>query len=139
MRTTPRTSSEGTTGTTWPSTPSTAWWWAVVPGKRTAEKVQELVGGRQGAVGRPDAGADHHRRIPAPTEEAILEAFGDGGGAAADRQAGAAAEPYKVAPEGLNYATVHKTREKGRVVKVATRVIFGTVGGGAGGVGRFEW
>jgi hypothetical protein len=31
-----------------------------------------------------------------------------------------------VAPEGLNYATVHKTRKKGRVVAVATRVIFGT-------------
>ena len=35
-------------------------------------------------------------------------------------------KPYKVAPAGLNYATVHKTRKKGRVVEVATRVIFGT-------------
>ena len=26
----------------------------------------------------------------------------------------------------MNYATVHKTRKKGRVVDVATRVIFGT-------------
>ena len=26
----------------------------------------------------------------------------------------------------MNYATVHKTRKKGRVVEVATRVIFGT-------------
>ena len=26
----------------------------------------------------------------------------------------------------MNYATVHKTRTKGRVVDVATRVIFGT-------------
>ena len=31
-----------------------------------------------------------------------------------------------MAPAGLNYATVHKTREKGRVVEVTTRVIFGT-------------
>ena len=31
-----------------------------------------------------------------------------------------------MAAEGLNYATVHKTRKKGRVVKVTTRVIFGT-------------
>jgi IS1 family transposase len=30
-------------------------------------------------------------------------------------------------PKGLKYATVHKTREQNRVVKVETRVIFGTV------------
>ena len=30
-------------------------------------------------------------------------------------------------PEGLKYATVHKTRKKGRVVKVEMRVVFGTV------------
>src|SRR5262249_41106828 len=34
---------------------------------------------------------------------------------------------YKVAPAGLNYATVHKTRKKGRVVSVTTRVIFGVM------------
>jgi hypothetical protein len=32
-----------------------------------------------------------------------------------------------VAPAGLNYATVHKTRKKGRVVSVTTRVIFGVM------------
>ena len=32
----------------------------------------------------------------------------------------------KVPPPGLNYATVEKHREKGRVVEIATRVIFGT-------------
>ena len=35
--------------------------------------------------------------------------------------------PYKVPPEDLNYATMHKTRDKGRVVKIDFRVIFGTV------------
>src|SRR5208282_3275741 len=40
---------------------------------------------------------------------------------------GLPAAPYKVAPKGLNYATVHKTRKKGRVVKIDYRVIFGTV------------
>jgi hypothetical protein len=35
--------------------------------------------------------------------------------------------PYKVAPLELQYATVHKTWEKGRVVKVDFRVVFGTV------------
>lgn len=32
----------------------------------------------------------------------------------------------KVPPTGLTYATVHKTRVKGRVVKVEQRVIHGT-------------
>ena len=31
-------------------------------------------------------------------------------------------------PAGLNYATVHKTSEKGRVVSVATRVVMGVMG-----------
>ena len=35
--------------------------------------------------------------------------------------------PRKVVNEGLDYATVHKTREKGRVVKIETHVIFGSV------------
>jgi hypothetical protein len=33
--------------------------------------------------------------------------------------------PHKVAPAGLKYATVHKAREKGRVVKAELRVVFG--------------
>jgi hypothetical protein len=40
---------------------------------------------------------------------------------------GRPAKPYKVAPAGLHYAVVHKTREKGRVVKVEPRVVFGTM------------
>ena len=34
--------------------------------------------------------------------------------------------PEKVIDEDLDYATVHKTREKGRVVKVETKVVFGS-------------
>jgi IS1 family transposase len=33
--------------------------------------------------------------------------------------------PEKVVDESLDYATVHKTRENGRVVKVETRVVYG--------------
>ena len=97
---------------------------SVVPGERTAESVRELVGDVKERLGG---------RAPAliTTDEYALSGGDPGGvryrgGAAADRQAGAARRPYKVAPAGLNYATVHKTRKKGRVVKVATRVIFGT-------------
>ena len=34
-------------------------------------------------------------------------------------------KPRQVPPEGLHYATVHKEREKGRVVAVTTRVVYG--------------
>ena len=33
----------------------------------------------------------------------------------------------KVPPAGMNYATVAKRREKGRVVEIVTRVVFGTM------------
>jgi len=35
--------------------------------------------------------------------------------------------PYHVPSPVLKYATVHKTRKKGRVVKIDFRVVFGTV------------
>ena len=35
--------------------------------------------------------------------------------------------PEKVPPPGMSYATVEKRREKGRVVEIATRVVFGTL------------
>lgn len=40
-------------------------------------------------------------------------------------RAGRPRNPEKVVDENLDYATVHKTREKGRVVKIETRVVFG--------------
>jgi IS1 transposase len=36
--------------------------------------------------------------------------------------------PVKVPPEELTYATVHKTRENNRVVKVEARVVYGSAG-----------
>jgi hypothetical protein len=38
--------------------------------------------------------------------------------------------PRVVPPEGMAYGTVHKTRERGRVVKVEQRAIFGDVAEG---------
>jgi IS1 family transposase len=98
---------------------------SVVPGERTAESVHELV---DDVKGRLDG------RIPelittdeySAYEGAILEAFGTEVVPPRTGKPGRPRSPYKVAPEGLNYATVHKTREKGRVVEVTTRVIFGT-------------
>ena len=36
-------------------------------------------------------------------------------------------KPVRVLPKKLKYATVHKERGNGRVVKVTTRVVFGTL------------
>jgi IS1 family transposase/transposase-like protein len=98
---------------------------AVVPGERTAESVPELVGEVKGRLdGRaPDLiTTDEY----APYEGAILEAFGTEVVPPRTGRPGRPRSPYKVAPAGLNYATVHKTRKKGRVVEVTRRVIFGT-------------
>ena len=46
--------------------------------------------------------------------------------------------PDKVPPPGLNYATVEKRREKGRVVEIVTRVVFGTMAAVHGGAGEVE-
>lgn len=41
-------------------------------------------------------------------------------------QPGRPRKPEKVIDENLDYATVHKTREKRRIVKVETKVVFGS-------------
>jgi len=98
---------------------------SVVPGERTAESVQELVddvkqrlGGRAPELITTDEYSAY--------EGAILEAFGTEVVPPRTGKPGRPRKPYKVVPAGLNYATVHKTRKNGRVVDVATRVIFGT-------------
>jgi len=37
--------------------------------------------------------------------------------------------PEKVSPAGMNYAMAEKRREKGQVVEIVTRVVFGTMAG----------
>src|SRR5918998_4828816 len=98
---------------------------SVVPGERTAESVQELVSDVKGRLGgrAPELiTTDEYSAY----EGAILEAFGTEVVPPRTGKRGRPRKPYKVAPAGLRYATVHKTRKKGRVVDVATRVIFGT-------------
>jgi transposase-like protein len=100
----------------------------VVPGERTAESVQELVSDVKQRLGD---------RVPelittdedSPYAGAILEAFGTEVVPPRTGQPGRPRKPYKVAPAGLHYATVHKTRKKGRVVDVVTRLVFGTASG----------
>jgi len=99
---------------------------SVVAGERTAENVAAVVedfkrrtGGRLMDLITTDG-------YPA-YEAAILDAYGETITPPRTGKRGRPKAPYKRAPEGLTYAVVEKTREKGRVVKVATRAVFGTV------------
>jgi IS1 family transposase len=59
--------------------------------------------------------------------EAIREAFGEEVTPERTGRPGRPAGPRKEAPRGLHYATVHKKREKGRVVGVLTAVLLGAL------------
>jgi IS1 family transposase len=99
---------------------------SVVPGERTAESVVAVV-------------EDFHRRTEGRLmnlittdgypayEDAILQAYGETFTPPRTGKRGRPRAAYKVAPEGLTYAMVEKTREKGRVVSIATRVVLGTM------------
>lgn len=96
----------------------------VVPGPRTAEHVEQLV---QETKRRLDG------RTPelittdeyAPYRGAILKAWGRTITPPRTGKRGRPCKPYHVPTDALRYAMVHKTREKGRVVKVEPRVVFG--------------
>lgn len=99
---------------------------AVVPGKRTAESTETLVADfRRRTGGRPMhlMTSDDYPAY----ETAILHAYGATITPPRTGRRGRPRSPSKVAPAGLTYATVTKRREKGRVVEVGTRVVFGTV------------
>lgn len=99
---------------------------SVVPGERTAENVVAVVedfkrrtGGRLMDLITTDGYKAY--------EDAFLDAYGETITPLRTGKRGRPKAPYKVAPKGLTYAVVEKTREKGRVVAIATRVIFGTL------------
>jgi IS1 family transposase len=98
----------------------------VVPGERTTENIQTLVrdfkqrtGGRMMNLITTDEYVAY--------KTTILEAYGEEVTPERTGKPGRPAAPYWVAPPKLTYATVHKTRKKGRVVKIDFRVVFGTV------------
>jgi IS1 family transposase len=99
---------------------------SVVPGKRTAEKVEALV---EDFKKRTDGRAmnlissDEYK----PYKRAILKAYGERVVPPRTGKAGRPKAPYHEPSSALRYATVHKTRKKGRVVKIDFRVVFGTV------------
>jgi len=99
---------------------------SVVPGKRTAENTERLVEDfkqRTGGKLMKLITSDEY----SPYKTAILKAYGEEAVPPPTGKPGRPKKPHHVPPPELNYATVHKTREKGRVVNVSFRVIFGTI------------
>jgi len=99
---------------------------SAIPGARTIENTEALV-------------ADFHRRTEGRLmnlmtsddypayETAILHASGETVTPPRTGKPGRPKAPYKAPPPGLTSATVTKRREKGRLVELGTRVVFGTV------------
>ena len=99
---------------------------SVVPGKRTAENVEKVVQDFKARTGGRLMNLITSDEYPA-YKAAILNAYGTEVVPPRTGKPGRPQAPYQVAPPELQYATVHKTREKGRVVTVDFRVVFGTV------------
>jgi len=97
---------------------------SVVPGKRTSENTELLV---------EDFKARTSDRLLdlittddyAPYRTALLNAYGETVVPPRTGRPGRPREAYQAPPPDLHYATVHKTRRKGRVVKIDLRVVFG--------------
>jgi IS1 family transposase len=99
---------------------------SVVPGERTAENVVAVIEDFKSRTGGRLMDLITTDGYPA-YEEAILNAYGETITPTRTGKRGRPRAPYKVAPKGLTYAVVEKTRAKGRVVSIATRVVFGTM------------
>jgi IS1 family transposase len=98
---------------------------SVVPGKRTAENVDKLV---QDFKKRTSSRlmnlitSDEYTAY----KKAILKAYGRKVTPPATGKRGRPKGSGLVPAKGLKYATVHKTRRKGRVIRIDLRVIFGS-------------
>jgi IS1 family transposase len=99
---------------------------SVQTGKRTLANTQRLVDDAKERMGGriPDLiTTDEH----APYATAILESYGETVVPPPTGKPGRPKAPYKVPPKELTYATVHKTRENGKVTKIEPRIIYGTI------------
>jgi IS1 family transposase len=99
---------------------------SVVPGERTLENTQKLVDDFKARTGGRFMNLMTSDEYPC-YKTAILQAYGQTVVPPRTGKPGRPRAPYQVAPKQLRYATVHKTRRKGRVVKVEMRVIFGVI------------
>jgi IS1 family transposase len=99
---------------------------SVVPGKRTEDKTRELVQDFRTRTGGRIMNLMTSDEYPA-YKTAIFEAYAVEQEQPRTGRPGRPRKPKKVLPKKLKYATVHKHRENGRVVKVSTRVVWGTL------------
>jgi len=99
---------------------------AVVPGARDVEAVEEVVGQVKDRTGGRVLDLATSDEYPA-YKTALLNAYGVEVTTTATGRRSRKMVAEKVPPSGMNYATVEKRREKGRVVEIVTRVIFGTM------------
>ena len=99
---------------------------SLVVGKRTAEAVDEVVGDFRERTGGRVMRLMTSDEYPAYTD-AIRDAYGQRVVPPRTGRPGRPRNPYTVIPPAVTYATVHKHRQNGRVVRVSTRVVFGTL------------
>jgi len=99
---------------------------SLVPGKRTAENCDKVVqDAKMRTGGRTDLliTTDEHSPYASAIEKAYAVEVPQPKSPGPGRPPG----PKREMPEDLCYATVRKTREKGRVVEVVRTVVFGTM------------
>jgi hypothetical protein len=99
---------------------------AVVPGARSIENAEEAVGEAYDRTGGREDVLLTSDEYPA-YETAIGRVYGVPEDPEPSRGPGRpVVMPDRQVPTGLKYATVHKVREKGRVVEILTAVVLGT-------------
>jgi len=101
----------------------------VVVGPRTTESAELLLEGVRGRLGGrvPELVLSDEYPVYA---EVLLSVFGEQQVPPRTGKPGRPAGPRVVPPLGMCYATVHKTKEQGRVTAVEARVVFGELGEG---------
>jgi IS1 family transposase len=96
----------------------------VVVGKRIAENVEVLLEDVKARLGGRPPERVRSDEYPAYAE-VLVAVFGEEVAPERTGRPGRPAGPRVEPPDGMSYATVHKTRVKGRVVRVETRPVFG--------------
>jgi IS1 family transposase len=99
---------------------------SVVPGKRTEDKTHQLVQDFKERTGGRVMNLMTSDEYPV-YKTAIFEAYAVEKEQPRTGRRGRPRKPKKILPKKLRYATVHKERKNGRVVKVRTRAVFGTM------------
>jgi IS1 family transposase len=99
---------------------------SVVPGKRSEDHVRLLVDDFKRRTGGRLMNLMTSDEYPA-YRQAIAEAYATVQQSARTGRPGRPKKAVLVLPKKLKYATVHKERQNGRVVRVTTRVVFGTL------------